>query len=104
MMVVSDGEGLPIGLLVASARPHELTLARAASEAVGVSRRRGRPRKRPRELVADKTYDSCEFRGWLWRKEIKPTIPRIEKKGPKRGCPGRMGPGYRERCSGCLLG
>ena len=44
LMVVSDGEGLPIGLLVASARPHELTLARAALGTVGVPRRRGRMR------------------------------------------------------------
>ena len=96
MMVVADGKGLPIGLLVASARPHELTLAREALETVKVPRRRGRPRKRPRELVADKAYDSREFRGWLRRKGIKPTTPPIERKR-KRGRSLRVGPGYRER-------
>ena len=84
MMVVADGNGLPMGVHLASARPHELTLAREALETVKVPRRRGRPRKRPRELVADKAYDSREFRGWLRRKGIKPTIPPIERKG-KRG-------------------
>ncbi len=83
-LMVADGEGLPIGLLVASA----LT----ALETAGVLR----PRKRPRELVVDKAYDSREFRGWLWKKGIKPTIPPIERKG-KRGRSLRVGPGYRER-------
>ncbi len=46
---------------------------------------------------ADKAYDSREFRGCLWRKGIKPMIPPIEGKQPKRGRPVRVGPGYRER-------
>jgi len=99
LMVVADGNGLPIGLQVASARPHELTLARSTLETVRVPRRRGRPRKRPQELVADRAYDSRAFREWLRKKGIQPTIPPIERKRkrPKRGRPVRVGPGYRER-------
>ena len=99
VMVVTDGNGLPIGLHLASARPHELTLARATLETVRVPRRRGRPRKRPREVVADRAYDSRAFREWLRKKGIRPTIPPIERrrKRPKRGRPVEVGPGYRER-------
>ncbi len=86
LMVVANGKGLPIGLLVASARPHELTLARAALETVGVPR--------PRGLVADKAYDSGNSGHGCGERGIKPTIPPIER---RRGCPVRVGPGYRER-------
>jgi transposase len=98
-MIVADGNGLPIGLHLASAQPHELTLARPTLETVRVPRRRGRPRQRPQELVADKAYDCRAFRAWLRKKGIKPTIPPIERKRerPKRGRPARVGPGYRER-------
>ncbi len=99
LMVVADGDGLPIGLQVASAQPHELTLARSTLETVRVLRRRGRQRKRPQELVADRAYDSRAFREWLRKEGIRPTIPLIERKRerPKRGRPAQVGPGYRKR-------
>lgn len=53
-MVVADGHGLPLGLYVASAQPHESQLAESTLAMVKVPRRRGRPRTRPKELVADK--------------------------------------------------
>ena len=98
-MVVADGNGLPIGLTLASARPHEVKLAISTLETVRVPRWRGRPRRRPRELVADMVYDSREFRQWLRGKGIKPTIP-LNPRGRKRKRPGRpieVGPHYAER-------
>ena len=98
-MVVADGNGLPIGLTLASARPYEVKLAISTLETVRVPRRRGRPRRRPRELVADMAYDSREFRQWLRGKGIKPTIP-VNPRGRKRKRPGRpieVGPHYAER-------
>jgi hypothetical protein len=93
-MVVADGHGLPIGLQVASARPHEHTLAVPTLATVNVPQRRGRPRTRPRELVADKAYDSRAFRQQLRRRGIKPTIPPAARRRqrPKRGRPIRPGP------------
>src|SRR5690606_16164529 len=71
--------------------------------------RRGRPRTRPKELVADKAYDSRSFRIWLRRRGIKPTIATIQRKSRKRrrGRPIRVGEGYRrrwtiERCFGWM--
>jgi transposase len=110
VMIVADGNGLPIGLHVASAQPHESTLAEATLATVRVPQKRGRPKTRPKELVADKAYDSQEFRRKLRRRGIKPTIPTFERrkrKKPKRGRPIRAGAAYRhrwkvERCFGWL--
>ena len=109
-MVIADGHGLPIGLHVDSARPHESQLAGATLATVRVPQRRGRPRTRPKEVIADKAYDSREFRRYLRRRGIKPTIPtfvRRPRQHPKRGRPIRTGPNYRhrwkvERCFGWM--
>jgi Putative transposase of IS4/5 family (DUF4096) len=45
-MVVADGQGLPIGVYVASAQPHESQLAEATLATVRVPQKRGRPRTR----------------------------------------------------------
>jgi IS5 family transposase len=99
-MIVADGHGLPLGLYVASARPHESRLAEPTLATVKVPQRRGRPRTRPKELVADKGYDSQAFRQQLRRRGIKPTIPSFERRHrqrPKRGRPLRVGPSDRQR-------
>jgi transposase len=67
-MVVVEGSGLPIGLHVDSAQPHELRLAEATLRTIAVPCRRGRPKTRPKELVADKAYDSADFRRKLRRR------------------------------------
>jgi len=79
-MMVSDGNGVPIGLYLDSAGHHEIRLAEATLKTVRVPQRRGRPRTRPKELVADKAYDSRSFRIWLRRRGIKPTIATIQRK------------------------
>jgi transposase len=100
-MLVADGNGLPIGLGLASANHHELKLAVPTLETVRVPRQgAGRPKQRPKELVADKAYDSKAFRQWLRSKGIKPGIPPYERrprKRPRRGRPTKAGPGYAER-------
>jgi transposase len=45
----------------------------------------GRPRLRPRRLVADKAYGSSQFKRHLRRRGIQPVIPR--KRNQKRGRP-----------------
>lgn len=99
-MLVAGGDGLPIGSELASANHHEIKLAASTLQSVRVPRRgRGRPKQRPKELVADRAYDSKSFRGWLRSRGIKPTIPhyeRRERKGSKKGRPLEVGPGYQE--------
>jgi len=74
-MLVTDGQGIPIGGLVASAQPAEIRLAEATLQTVWVPRRCGRPRTRPQTLVADKGYDSDAFRRYLRRRGLRPCIP-----------------------------
>ena len=74
-MLVVDGNGIPLALLIARASRAEVKLAEATLDRVRVPRRRGRPRKRPERLVADKAYDCDRLRSWLRRKGIIPCIP-----------------------------
>jgi len=98
--VVADGQGLPIGLYVDSARPHESQLVGATLATVRVPQRRGRPRTRRKEWVADRAYDSQAIRQRLRRRGIKPTIPTVarrQRRKPRRGRPINTGASYRER-------
>jgi Transposase DDE domain len=108
-MIGADGNGLPSGLYVASVRPHESRLAGATLATVEVPQRRGRPRTRPKELVADKGYDSQAVRRQLRRRGMRPTIPsfaRRHRQRPKRGGPLRVGQATANagRWSGALAG
>ena len=96
LMVVVDGQGLPLGLLVASAQQAEVRLAEPALATVRVPRPRGRPKTRPGTLVADKGYDSMGFRRRLRSRGIRPCIP--SRRG-RRLRPGRKPDltGYRQR-------
>jgi transposase len=99
-MVVSDGNGLPIGLYLDAANHHEIKLAEPTLKTVRVPQKRGRPKTRPKELVADKAYDSRAFRHSLRKRGIKPTIPTFARRKdakPRRGRPIRVGDGYRQR-------
>ncbi len=84
-MFVVEGSGRPIGLLVASAQRAEVHLAESTLRTVRVPRHRGRPRTRPKELVADKGYDSKAFRVRLRCRGIHPCIPERRGKRPRRG-------------------
>jgi transposase len=86
-MLVTEGAGVPVGLHLDSAQKAEVKLAQTTLETVRVQPRRGRPRSRPRHLVADKGYDSRSFRQYLRRRGIAHTIPLIRRRGRTR--PGR---------------
>ena len=95
-MAVVEGTGIPLGLLVENANPSEMRLAQSTLETIRVKGKSGRPKTRPKELVADKGYDSDSFRKFLRKRGIKPCIPlrknRIVKRGRKTGISS-----YRER-------
>lgn len=83
VMLVVEGQGLPLGVLVESAQRSEVRLAEEALRQVRVPRRVGRPRTRPREVVADRGYDSEALRRRLRARGITPCIPRRKKRpGP----------------------
>ena len=95
-MMVADGGGTPLATLVASAQKAEVKLAEPTLDCIRVPRRRGRPKKRPRSLVADKGYDSRGFKQRLRRRGIRPCIPERRGKRPKRGRKPDLS-GYRHR-------
>ena len=51
-MAISDGNGLPVSINIASASPHEVTLAEAVVAKCFV------PDEKPARLIGDKAYDS----------------------------------------------
>jgi transposase len=74
-MLVVDGNGLPLGFHLDSADCAEVRLAEQTLNTIQVARRRGRPRRRPEKLVADRGYDSSAFRRTLRRRGIGMCIP-----------------------------
>lgn len=95
-MLVVEGQGLPLGVLVESAQRSEVRLAEAALATVRVPRSRGRPRTRPGEVVADRGYDSDVVRRALRARGIKPCIPRRRNARPRPGRKPDLS-GYRAR-------
>jgi transposase len=97
IMLVAERNGVPIGLHVTSAQPHELRLAEKALASIRIPGKRGRPKKRFGELVADRAYHSQEFRRFLRKRGIKVTIPVKKNTKKKKGRPMALGDGYKQR-------
>jgi transposase len=75
-MVVADGQGVPLGVELASASPHECTLIESTLQQVAVPRcGRGRPRKNPERLIYDRAADSDALRARLKRRGIELICP-----------------------------
>src|SRR5215469_13634394 len=74
-MLVVDGNGLPLGFHMDSANHAEVRLAQQTLDTIRVARPRGRPKQRPKKLVADRGYDSSTFRQALRRRGIRMCIP-----------------------------
>lgn len=100
-MAVTDGNGLPIGVLVESAQKSEIRLAVPTVETVRVAQPRGRAKTRPGRLTCDRGYDSRAFRRYLTRRGIRHAIPlrrRPKHWKPRRGRrPGCAPEAYRQR-------
>ena len=74
-MVLVDGQGLPLGVRLESASPHEVTLAEATLAEVRVPRAKGRPRQKPQRVIADTAYDSDPLRERLRKRGIELIAP-----------------------------
>ena len=75
-----DRRGTPLGVVLSGANRHDSVRLAATLDAIpGVrSGRRGRPRRRPVKLHADKAYDSKRCRRECRERGV---IPRIARKG-----------------------
>lgn len=95
-MMVADGNGRPLAVLIDSAHKSEVQLAEPVLDRVCVARKCGRPKRRPECLVADKGYDSDPFRKALRQRSIRPVIPFRRNRRPRPGPKPDLS-GYRQR-------
>jgi len=76
---VVDCQGIPLAILLTAANVNETTMLEPTLDAIDpIKRPRGRPRKRPDKLHADKGYESKKNKAALRRRGI---APRIARKG-----------------------
>ena len=80
--LVCDGLGNPLAALLTPGQQHESTVCTAllAGARVRTSPSGGRPRTRPKLVVADRGYDAGDFRRYLRNRGIRCVIP--EKRVP----------------------
>jgi len=85
--VISDGQGTPLAVRLTAANVNDVTQLQGLVEAIPPLRgKRGRPRRRPEIVQADRGYDSQEHRVWLREHGIRPLLA-------KRGTPHGSGLG-----------
>ena len=74
-----ERKGIPLAVTLSGANVHDIKMMEETIDAIEpIKGRRGRPRKRPAKLHADKAYDSGGKRRALRRRGI---TPRIARKG-----------------------
>lgn len=89
--LVCDGNGNPLGAVISGGHRADLTFFEQAMESVLIAQKRGRPRTRPKAVIADKGYDFGNVRAYLSKRHIQAVIPqrkmpetwKCHKKGPK---------------------
>jgi len=96
-MVLVDGEGIPLGVRLESASPHEVTLAETTLAEVRVPRPKGRPRQKPQRVIADTAYDSDPLRQRLQKRGIELIAPYRENRTRRRYEDGRKLRRYKRR-------
>jgi transposase len=75
-MVVADGKGIPLGVLITFASPAEVTLAEATLATISVPRKGpGRPKSIMKRLIGDKAYDADRLRTKLRQRGIELICP-----------------------------
>ncbi len=91
MHLACDGKGRPLAILVTPGQRHDGAHLGAVLDAIRVPRTgRGRPRKRPERLLADRGYGYASHRRLLRRRGIAHTIPERRDHRERRAArPGR---------------
>jgi transposase len=72
-----DGGGLPLAWTLTAANSNDVTqLLELLDRVPPVRGRRGRPRRRPQTVLADRGYDHDKYRRLVWQRGVKPIIAR----------------------------
>lgn len=90
LMIATDAKGLPLGVLTTSADVGDVRIAEATLATISVPQKKGKARSRPRQLIADKGYDSRKFHQSPHARDIRPCIsPKRRPKNwkPRQGRP-----------------
>ncbi|MFK3732363.1 IS5 family transposase [Streptomyces sp. NPDC088090] len=75
--LIVDRHGTPLAVPLTGGNRHDVTQLLPLLDAVpSILGLRGRPRRRPRRLYADRGYDYDKYRRLLWKRGIKPMIAR----------------------------
>ncbi|OXY95874.1 transposase [Streptomyces sp. 2R] len=75
--MIVDRHGTPLAVTLTGGNRHDVTQLLPLVDAVpSIRGLRGRPRRRPRRLYADRGYDFDKYRRLLWKRCIKPLIAR----------------------------
>ncbi|WP_405623765.1 IS5 family transposase [Streptomyces sp. NBC_00076] len=75
--LIVDWHGTPLAVTLTGGNRHDVTQLLPLLDAVPPIRGlRGRPRRKPRHLYADRGYDFDKYRRLLWKRGIKPRIAR----------------------------
>jgi len=91
--LIVDRHGTPLAVTLTGGNRHDVTQLLPLLDAIPAIRGlRGRPRRKPLRLYADRGYDFDKYRRLLWKRGIKPMIAR-------RGIAHGSGPG--EGALGC---
>ena len=89
--MVCDGAGNPLGAIISAGQRHDSAFLKEVLQTVCIAGKQGRPKNRPKVVIADKGYDSKEIRKYLRQRNIKAVIPekslgtgrKRRKRGPK---------------------
>jgi transposase len=72
-----DGGGIPLAWPLTGGNRNDVTqLLELLDRVPPVRGRIGRPRRRPRTLIADRGYDHDKYRRLVWQRGVKPNIAR----------------------------
>jgi transposase len=75
--LIVDRHGTPLAVTLTGGNRHDVTQLLPLLDAIpSIRGLRGRPRRKPRQLYADRGYDFDKYRRLLWRRGIKPAIAR----------------------------
>lgn len=75
--MIVDRHGTPLAATLTGGNRHDVTQLLPLLDAIPPIRgQRGRPRRKPRRLYADRGYDFDRYRRLLWKRGIKPMIAR----------------------------
>jgi transposase len=90
--VVVSTESLPLAIFTGAGNEHDSRKFEQVVSSIRINTGRGRPKTRPKEVLADAAYDTESIRCYLRRRGIKSNIPsnKRNQKKPSKGRPTRF--------------